>query len=84
MSLYTGLDLSMFKREEWREKKLLDPYVWYSPNDAPLFVPATPGFVPQEVANEHMWRLGMKVKVIEIAGRKLRSSLVNLDLIGFW
>ena len=64
---------------------MLAPYVWYSPNDAPLFVPATPGSVLQkriqEVANKHMGRLGMKVKVIETAGRKLGSSLVNLDLM---
>ena len=77
-----------FKKEERRKKKLLAPYVWYSPNDAPLFVPATPGSVLQkriqEVTNKHMGRLGMKVKVIETAGRRFGSFLVNLDLTGSW
>ena len=65
--------LCSFKREERRKKKLLAPYMWYRPADAPLFVPATPGSVLQkkiqEVTNRHMERLGMSVRVIETAGK---------------
>ena len=69
-------------------KKLLTPYIWVKPHDAPLFVPATPGSVLQgrdlEVADKILGRMGMKLKVIETAGRKLGSVLVNLDLTGCW
>ena len=80
--------LRSFKREERRKKKLLAPYMWYRPADAPLFVPATPGSVLQkkiqEVTNRHMERLGMSVRVIETAGKKIGGALVNLDLTGCW
>ena len=77
-----------FKREERRKKKLMAPCVWYRPHDAPLFVPATPGSVlqkrVQQVANKHTERLGMSLKVIETAGKKIGGALVNLDLTGCW
>ena len=80
--------LRSFKREERRKKKLMTPYVWHKPHDAPLFVPATPGSVlqrrVQEVADKHLGRMGMRLKVIETAGKKLGSVLVNLDLTGCW
>ena len=80
--------LRSFKREERRKKKLLTPYIWQKPYDAPLFVPATPGSVlqgrVQEVTDKHLGRMGMRLKVIETAGRKLGSVLVNLDLTGCW
>ena len=66
--------LHSFKREERQKKKLLAPYMWYRPANAPLFVPATPGSVlqkrMQEMTNKHMERLGMSVRVIETAGKK--------------
>ena len=60
--------LRSFKREERRKKKLLTPYIWQKPYDAPLFVPATPGSVlqgwVQEVTDKHLGRMGMRLKVI--------------------
>ena len=57
--------LRSFKRAERRKKKLLTPYVWHKPHDAPLFVPATPGSVlqsrVQEVADKHLGRMGKKL-----------------------
>ena len=80
--------LRSYKREERRKKKLMAPYVWYRPADAPLFVPATPGSVLQkriqQVTNKHMERLGMSVRVIETAGKKIGGALVNLDLTRCW
>ena len=77
-----------FKREERRKKKLMAPSVWYNPHDAPLFVPATPGSVLQKrvqrVADKHMERIGMSLKVIETAGKKIGATLTNLDLTGCW
>ena len=74
--------LRSFKRKERRNKKLLTPYIWHKPHDAPLFVPAT--LQSSEVANKHLVRMGMKLKFIETAGRKLGSVLVNLNLTGCW
>ena len=53
----------------------------------PLFVPAAPGSVLQkriqEETIEHIRRLGMKVTVIEMVGRKIGSLLDTYDLTGF-
>ena len=77
-----------YKREERRKKKLMTPYIWCQPADAPLFVPATPGSVLQKrvqrVTDKHMERIGMSLKVIETAGKKIGGALTNLDLTGCW
>ena len=51
-----------------------------------MFVPATPGSelrnIIQNIVNNKTSELGMRVRVIETCGRKVRDSLVRLDLTG--
>ena len=80
--------LRSYKREERRKKKLMAPYMWYRPADAPLFVPAFPGSILQkkiqEVTNKHTQRLRKSVRVVETAGKKIGGVLINLDVTGCW
>ena len=75
-----------WNREERNNKKLLTKSSWYRPDDATMFVPATPGSelrnTIQKIVTNKTSELGMNVRVIETSGRKVRDSLVRLDLTG--
>ena len=74
------------KDNRWKKKKLV-PSTWYRPADAVMFCPPTPGSElkkeVQRVVTEEASRLGMKVRVEETGGRKMKSQLCGgLDLTG--
>ena len=75
-----------WNREERNNKKLLTKSSWYRPDDATMFVPATPGSelrnTIQKIVTNKTSELGMNVLVIETSGHKVRDSLVRLDLTG--
>ena len=75
-----------WNREERDNKKLLAKSSWYRPDDATMFVPATPGSelrnIIQNIVNNKTSELGMRLWVIETCGRKVHDSLVWLDLTG--
>ena len=59
---------------------------WYRPNNAVLFIQATPGGVLakeiQAMVNEEAARIGMSVRVVEKGGTSLKQHLVKTDLTG--
>ena len=73
-------------REARDKKKLLTKTSWYRPQDAVMFVPATPNSELrdkiQNVVNKKTRELGMSLRVVETSGKKIKHSLVNLDLTG--
>ena len=78
----------LFQERGAEEEEAHGPDMLYCPHDAPLFMPATLGSVlqkqVQQVANKHMERIGMSIKVIETVGKKVGGALVNLHLTGCW
>ena len=75
-----------WNREERDRKKLVTKVAWYRPNDAVMFVPGTPSSelrnTLQKIANKNLSQLGMSLRVVETSGRKIKDSLVRLDLTG--
>ena len=72
------------KDNRWKKKKLVHS-TWYRPADAVMFCPPTPGAELQKeiqkVVTEEASRLGMKVRVTETGGSKVKSQLCGaLDL----
>ena len=77
-----------WNREEREHKKLVARVAWYRPNDAVMFVPGTPSSelrnTLQKIANNNLSQLGMSLRVVETSRRKIKDSLIRLDLIGFF
>ena len=73
-------------RESRRKKKILAKTSWYRPHDAVMFVPATPGSglrnIIQNIVTQKTAELGMSLLVRETSGKKMKDSLVRLDLTG--
>ena len=73
-------------REARDRKKLLTKTSWYRPRDAVMFVPATPNSELrnkiQSVVDNKTQELKMSLRVVETSGKKVKHSLVNLDLTG--
>ena len=75
-----------FQAEERWKKKHLTKTSWYRPNNAVLFIQATPGGELanelQVIMNEEAPRIGMSVRVVEKGGTNLKQHLVKTDLTG--
>ena len=73
-------------RESRRKKKILAKTSWYRPHDAVMFVPATQGSglrnIIQNIVTQKTAELGMSLLVRETSGKKMKDSLVRLDLTG--
>ena len=71
-----------FKEDERRRRKELSKTSWYRPFETLLFCPPTPDSVLaiqlRKIVREEELRGGMKVKVVERAGLKLKSLLPGL------
>ena len=75
-----------YQREERRKKKLLAATSWYRPASVVGFFPMTAGGKlakqVQQVVTEELGRLDMTGKIVETAGKSLRSQISKLDLTG--
>ena len=75
-----------YQRETRRQKKLLAATSWYRPADVVGFFPMTAGGKlakqVQHIVTEELGRLDMSVKIVETAGKSLRSQISKLDLTG--
>ena len=72
-----------FQKEERRTDKKLSKVAWYRPNHTVLFIPPTPNSELkkqfQQVAEETERDSGIKVRVVERAGTKIRHLLPGLQ-----
>ena len=75
-----------FDEENRRRKKLMSKSSWFRPADTVLFIPATPNSdlanQIRKVIEEEAARLGIRVRVVETGGTKIKDLLVRPDLTG--
>ena len=75
-----------YQREERQRKRLLSRTTWFRPADVVGFIPMSDGGKLakqiQEVVTEELGRLEISAKIVETAGRSLRSQISKLDMTG--
>ena len=75
-----------FQAEERWKKKKLTKTIWYRPDHAAGFVPATPGGQLakriQDIVTKEASRLNLSAKIVESGGVSIKQQLVRTDLTG--